>query len=147
MRSRGLKSFTASEHGASAVDFALVVVPLLLIVFGIVEYGRLMWTQAAIQEAAMAAARCMGLKQSSCATNGSYSQSQTLSYVQTKGQNWSISIPTSGVTLNNSATCSGTSGFSQVTISFTFTSAVPLLLASLSDGVNIQAVACFPNQS
>jgi len=141
-----LNDFVAKDDGGSAVEFALVVVPLLLIVFGIVEYGRLMWTQAAIQETAMATARCMGLKQSSCATNGIYSQSQTLSFVQAKGLNWSISIPTSGVTLSNSATCSGASGFSQVTISFTFACAVPILLASLSDGVQIQAAACFPNQ-
>jgi len=146
VRTRGFNDFVAKDDGGSAVEFALVVVPLLLIVFGIVEYGRLMWTQAAIQETAMATARCMGLKQSSCATNGSYSQSQTLSFVQAKGLNWSISIPTSGVTLSSSATCSGASGFSQVTISFTFASAVPILLASLSDGVQIQAAACFPNQ-
>ena len=49
--------------------------------------------------------------------------------------------------LNNSATCSGTSGFSQVAINFAFATAVPLFLGSLSDGVTIQAAACFPNQS
>jgi len=146
MRTRILKAFAGQEDGACAVEFAIVV-PLLLIVLGTIEYGRLMWTQIAIQETATATARCMGLKHASCATSGSYSASQTLSFAPAQGSNWSISIPTSAMTLNNSATCSGTSGFSQVTINFAFATAVPLFLGSLSDGVTIQAAACFPNQS
>lgn len=35
-----LKKFSRNEAGVSAVEFALILVPLLLLIFGIIEFGR-----------------------------------------------------------------------------------------------------------
>lgn len=37
---RLLKKFSRNEAGVSAVEFALILVPLLLLIFGIIEFGR-----------------------------------------------------------------------------------------------------------
>lgn len=147
MRLGRLSRFAADQGGASAVEFAIVLTPLLLIVFGGIEYGRLMWTRTALQEVAMATARCMGVKQPSCASGGSYSASAATSFAQAEATSWAVTIPTANITLSNSATCSGVSGLSQATLSYTFQTALPLLLGSLSGGKTLQASACFPNQS
>ena len=142
-----LRRFRRSAAGASAVEFALVVTPFILLVFGVTEYGRLLWTRTAIQETAIATARCMGVKQTSCATTGAYSQSKTNTFIQSQAHSWSITIPNSAVALDQSTSCQGVSGFSRVAINVTFQTAVPILLGSLANGVALSAVACFPNQS
>ena len=45
------------EHGAAAVEFALIVIPLLLIVFAIVNYGMLFSAQLVLNNAARDASR------------------------------------------------------------------------------------------
>jgi Flp pilus assembly protein TadG len=44
-----LRRFGRANGGAAAVEFALVVGPLLLLIFGVFEFGRLLWTREAIQ--------------------------------------------------------------------------------------------------
>lgn len=146
MTRRRLRAFMAGTEGASAIEFAVVSGPLLLIVFGCIEFGRLLWIRTALQETATVAARCMGIRHASCAPSGTYSSAQTTSYVQGVATGWSIAIPTSGITLNNNTSCQGIGGFSQVQLSYTFQTAVPLFVSSLSS-VPLQIAVCFPNQS
>jgi Flp pilus assembly protein TadG len=137
-------SLRHDRSGASAVEFALVLMPLLMLAFGVIEYGRLLWTKQALQEAAIAGARCMGILESSCASGGGFSSTGTTSYVQQVASGWGISVPTADVTLNHNATCGGQTGFSQVSLAFTFTSVVPKIVL-LVGGENLTATACFPN--
>jgi len=51
--------FKTSEKGAAAVEFALVVPLLFLILFGIVEFGRAYNIQISLTQAARAAVRSM----------------------------------------------------------------------------------------
>lgn len=50
-----------SEHGAAAVEFALVLLPLLLLLMGIVEFSRVYYMQLRMQRAADEAARVIAL--------------------------------------------------------------------------------------
>jgi Flp pilus assembly protein TadG len=142
-----LRRFRQANSAATAVEFSLVIVPLLLVLMGAIEFGRFMWTRESLQSAANAGARCMGVVQTACASSGAYSADKTKTYVIGEASAMSIPLTNSDVTLNHSATCAGVTGFSQVSISYTFQTAVPQLLGSLSDGVPITATACFPNQS
>jgi Flp pilus assembly protein TadG len=147
MSRRLLTSFSRSSSGTAAIEFGFIVGPLLLLLVGTVEVGRLVWTKIALQETANAGARCMGLKTASCATSGTYSSSLTTSYVSTLARGWAVTLAASNLTLSNSTTCGGQSGFSKVTISYTFQTAAPHLLTAFLGGVALSANACFPNQS
>jgi Flp pilus assembly protein TadG len=140
------------EHGCAgtaAIEFAMLAPLFLVLLFGTIEFGRLLWTKQALQEAATAGARCMAIAQGSipngsCVSGGSYSSSQTQTYVQQQAGNWGISLPTADITPNNNATCGGTTGFSQVSIASTFSSVVPKLV-DLSGAIALNASACYPN--
>src|SRR5579872_3870360 len=143
--SRRLIQAAVSRSGASAVEFALVVFPLLLVIFGVVEFGRAMWTREALQATAIAGARCMGVLNTNCATGRAYSASSTTTYVQTVARAWGIDVPGTNVSLDRNATCAGVSGFSSVSINYTFQTVTPGLLGPLNGGVPLTATACFPN--
>jgi hypothetical protein len=51
-----------SERGAAAVELALVVLPLLLLLLGIVEFSRAFYTQLRLQDAAREGARAIALQ-------------------------------------------------------------------------------------
>jgi hypothetical protein len=89
----------------------------------------------------------MGVVQTSCATSGAYSASKAISYVVAEASKLSVPLTTSNVAVNRSATCAGVSNFSQVTINYTFQTALPELVGALTGGVALSAIACFPNQS
>jgi Flp pilus assembly protein TadG len=147
MRGRRLRTLAGDNTGATAVEFALLLWPLVLVLFGILEFGRLIWINNALQETAIDAARCAGILESSCATGGAYSSGKTTTYVQSVANAWGITVPTANVTSTANTTCAGIGGFSQVTISYTFQSVVPQVLPSLSGGLPLSATACFPKQT
>lgn len=140
-----LRRFRQSVLGASAVEFALVATPFLLLMVGTVEAGRFIWTRIALQETAIAGARCMGLRTASCGTSGTYSSSLTSSYIINTARGWALTLTSANVTLTNGTTCDGQAGFSRVAISYTFQTAVPQLLGAFKNGVPLSATACFPN--
>jgi Flp pilus assembly protein TadG len=147
MNRRNLRSLARATAGATAVEFAMVLPMFLMLVFGGIEFGRVLWARQALQEAAIAGARCMAILQSSCASGGAYSSSGTTSYIQNVASGWGLSVPTSGISLNNAASCGGASGFSQVTLTSTFTSVVPKIVQLAAGGTSLTASACFPNNS
>lgn len=58
-----------AREGTTAVEFALVAPALFLILFGAVEFGRLLWTQAALHFAVEEAARCASVTPGVCGTS------------------------------------------------------------------------------
>ena len=57
-----LGRFCRDVQGASAVEFAILAVPFFMMLFGIIEGGRLLWTQVGLQHAVETAARCASLE-------------------------------------------------------------------------------------
>ena len=51
----------SGERGAAVVEFAIIVLPLLLIVFGIFDFGRVYFEQLTMQYASREAARVIAL--------------------------------------------------------------------------------------
>jgi hypothetical protein len=140
-------SLARARQATTAVEFAICALALMMIVVGFVEFGRLVWTFEVLQEAASEGARCMGLGASSCASAGAYSSANTTNYVVSVATARGVAIKAAAIALNNAAVCGGASGFSQVSISYDFTTVAPALLASLVDGFTVPASACFPNHS
>jgi Flp pilus assembly protein TadG len=146
MKNAWARLFRAKD-GASAVEFSIVAWPFLLVVIGVLEFGRALWTREALQEAAMAGARCMGVLQSNCATGGSYDPTKTKSYVRSIASGWSVALPVADISSTNGVSCGGVPGFSRVTINYAFQTVAPGVMRALSGGVTLSTSACFPNQS
>src|SRR5260221_5459899 len=56
------------ERGTTAVDVALIAPAMLLMLFGCIEFGRMVWTEDALNFAAQEAARCASVTPSVCGT-------------------------------------------------------------------------------
>jgi len=143
---RCLKSFLLNNSGANAVEFALLSVPLLLVLMGTIEFGRMYWAQHVLEQTATAGARCVGVLLPGCAQNGVYNAASTVSYVSGIAANGGIVLAGTNITVNNNTSCSGLSGFSTVKITYTFSTALPGFITSLISGPTLSAQACFPNQ-
>ncbi len=141
-----MRRWLTHQGGGAAVEFSLVITAMFILLFGVTEFGWYMWTANALQQTAIQGARCMGILASSCASGSAYSSTNTTTYVQQVASNYGITVPSAGVALSNSASCGGASGFSQVTINYTFHTVVPNLVTGLST-VAMSQTACFPNQS
>jgi Flp pilus assembly protein TadG len=142
-----IRRFGRNESGASALEFALLAVPLLLIIFGTIEYGRALWTQQAMQSLAIETARCIGVASTDCANSGTYSATRTRDHLITEAAKLGVSLSSGNITLNPSTTCRGVSGFATVAISYRFVTVVPDFITALMVGPTLNASACFPNQT
>jgi Flp pilus assembly protein TadG len=146
-----VRRFWGGECGTTVIEFALVAPLFLILIFGTIEFGRLIWTKEALQEAAVAGARCVAIAQGAvpggpCTSGGSYSSAQAISYVQTEAGKWGISVPSAAVTPTASTSCAGTGGFSEVSISTTYTSLVPKF-TQLPGTITLNASACYPSNT
>jgi Flp pilus assembly protein TadG len=143
-----------ANDGATAVEFALVVPMFLALVFGAIEFGRILWTQQALQETAIAGARCLAIAQTpntaqntgSCASAGAYSASNTTTYIENIAGSWGLSLTSSNISLNNDVASGGCAGLSEVTLTMpNFKSVVPNLIEIATGGITLTASACYPN--
>jgi len=139
-----LASWRRDESGSSALEFAIVCFPLILFMFGILEFGRAVWIEQALQNTATAVARCIGLQMASCTSGGAYSSSATATYATTIAQQWDLTISSSNINnVSTTATCGTSSAsFAQVTLNYTFTQVTNLI--PLLEGKTLTAQACFP---
>ena len=136
--------FGKAVRGTAAIEFAMLAVPFLGLAVGIFEFGRMCWTLEALQESAAQGARCIGVHQTGCYSSGAYSSDGTKTYVQTVASGWGVSVPSASITPTLSTTCGTVAGFSQIQISYTFTTVVGLLIPSLSSEP-LNVTSCFPN--
>lgn len=143
---RELRKLLGDRRGAAAVEFALVILPLLLFVFGTIEFSRLLWTRQSMQSLSISAARCMGILQPACISGTTYNATNTRSYIIARAASFGVPLSSGNITLNNNTTCNGVSGFSTVTINYTFSSIAPKLVTALAGSNALQTSACFPNQ-
>lgn len=131
---------------AETLEFALMVAPLLMLIFGTIEFGRLLWTRQALEMAAIEGARCMGVPQPSCASGGTYSAASARTFIEGVASNWGVTLTDGDVVLSQPAASGACSGLSQVTVNYTFNTAVPGLLTMLAGGSALTGTACFPQQ-
>ncbi len=59
-----------SPRGVAVVEFALVLIPLLLLVFGIINFGALMYDQSVVTNAAREGARWAAIRSSATVGSG-----------------------------------------------------------------------------
>lgn len=144
---RMLRRFLHDRRGANAVEFALIAGPFLLILLGTVEFGRAFWYRHVIQETAIEAARCIAVPQPDCASGGAYSQATAVAHVIASAGRKGVTLTSSDVTVSRNASCFGSSGFSSVSISYEFDTALPGFLSALVGGPRMSATSCFPTQS
>jgi Flp pilus assembly protein TadG len=155
MTSVSLRFLATARDGATAVEFALVVPMFFMLVFGAIEFGRVLWTKQALQQTAIAGARCMAIAQASnasqntgsCASSGAYSSSNTNTYIENVASGWGLSLTASNISLNTSVSSGGCAGLSQVTLTSTFNSVVPQIVQLAAGGTTLTATACYPNNS
>ncbi|HEY1261409.1 MAG TPA: TadE family protein [Stellaceae bacterium] len=152
MRRGGWRRLARASAGAAALEFALLAPVFIALLFGTVEFGRLLWTWQALQETAGAGARCVAIAQGTsptgpCASGGAYSQSTAQSYVEGIAGQWGVALASGDITPTTNASCGGTSGFAQVSITKSFVSMAPLAFFFPADGVSLTASACYPQNS
>jgi Flp pilus assembly protein TadG len=149
MRRRSLCALFAAREGVAALEFGLVAIPFLMLSLGVIEFGRLIWTREALQTTAMTGARCMGVRAPSCASGvpPAYDATRSSSYIQSVAAGWGITLVPASITLSANSASAACTGLSEVSISYTFQTAVPGLLTMLSGGSSLTGYACFPNQT
>lgn len=55
-----------SRSGTTALEFAFVALPFIMLIVGIMEFSRIVWTQSALQSAVEKAARCAAVNETLC---------------------------------------------------------------------------------
>jgi Flp pilus assembly protein TadG len=138
--SRDFNRFTCDAAGSAAVEFALTLPLLLLLVLGTAEFGRLLWVQNSIQYATEQAARCAAFKLTGCAdaaATQTFAASQVHGYT-TNAAEFTVTYEACGVT--------GTNGV-QVSASVPFTSLLSpssLLPFESHLAINLTGQSCRP---
>ena len=139
---RALRDRAAS----SGVEFAILAPLLIVVVFGIMEFSRAIWTDEALANVAAKTARCVGLSLSSCAPGGAYSATNTAQYAGQVAAGWGITLPTGDVSISTASSCPGQTGQSSyvtVALSYSFTTIVPKLLPQIGSRT-LSGTSCFP---
>lgn len=116
------------DRGALSIEYAVLLPVFLSLVFGVMDLGRLVWTQVTLDRAVQAAARCAAINSTSCGTNSAvqtYATTQTWG-LTTAASNFTVTHPSCGVT---------------VSASLPFQLVVPWPGVNLS---TLSATACYP---
>jgi Flp pilus assembly protein TadG len=115
---RGPLSGRRRDRGAAAVEFALILPLLMLLVFGIIDFGRALNAQITLTQAAREGARLDALGQSNAAV---------VSRTQTAATGLNLNAPNGSVT--ETQVCmpnAGATADAQVTVSYQFSFITPV---------------------
>lgn len=105
----------AGDRGAAAVEFALLLPVVLLLVFGLIDFGRALNAQITLTQAAREGARLASFGQASAAV---------VTRTQTAANG--LSLPAADIAVTTCAPGAGAAANAQVTISYPFSFATPI---------------------
>jgi Flp pilus assembly protein TadG len=132
MTSRAMVRSKSDRRASVALEYGLIAPLLLVLVLGIIDTGRLIWTYTTLYRATEAAARCGAINDTACAT-----AAQIQSYAV--AESWGLIVSSSAFTVTT-PTCG-----LQVSATYDFTSIVPGFdLVAPMGLVTLQATACYP---
>jgi TadE-like protein len=117
----------ATGRATATIEVAIGLPAILMLLFGIVEFGRLLWTHQILMHAADMTARCYSISSPLC-TGTNTPASYAVSVASSDG----ITLDATGVPTPTAPSCTTTTGGSvnyyTITINYTFTSPVSALL-------------------
>ena len=116
----------ADRAGATAVEFAILGPLVLVVLIGVIEFGRMLWIENALQYAVAQTARCVTIDTSVC---GSLRETQDFAATSS-----GVSFPTS-IFLVGPAICGN-----KVQASYAFTFVTGLFPYSIT----LDAESCYP---
>ena len=119
------------ERGVTAIEYALLLPVVLVIVLGIIDAGRAVWTQATLNHAAGAAARCGAIDTVRCGTTA-----EIQAYAVDQAGGMALQPTIFAVT---TAVCGN-----KVTASLPLSLTLPW---NGSSSITLKAEACFPMQT
>jgi Flp pilus assembly protein TadG len=132
------------RSGAAALEFAVSVTPLLLLILGTIEGGLLLWSWQALEGAVIDAGRCAALDATAC-QNAATTPAKTASYAATAAKARGLSsVTSSNVTVSTGAAAQAlcgntTANVVAVSIAYKFSMVGLIPLPS-----NLTVAACFP---
>ena len=136
-----LLRLAADESGANAVEFALVVPFFIILLLGVYDFGRAVWTQGVLDFAVEQAARCAAIDTSTCD-----SASDTATYAS--NQTSPLAIPAADFTVTLATSCGASVTGSKVTASynFSFLGTFPLNQGKsiFPTSVTLTSSSCYP---
>lgn len=118
----------AGERGSVAVEYGIILPVLLMLTLGIIDMGRLIWTQTTLDRAVEAAARCGAVNAIECGT-----VAQLQSYAV--GEAYGLTIQASDFTVSTEA-CGV-----QVAARYPFRIVIPWVDVTQ---LTLTATACYP---
>jgi Flp pilus assembly protein TadG len=127
-----LVSIAVHKTGTALLEFAIALPVFAMLLFGIFEFGRVLWIENALHYSVQQAARCASINVNSC---GSASAIQ--SYAAGLA---GAGIPSSAFSVSLSTSCGSVTG-SKVSASYT----VPLSIPYFSFSPTLSASSCFPD--
>ena len=127
-----LLSLAADRHGGALLEFAVALPVFVMLLFGIFEFGRVLWIENALHYSVQQAARCASINANACGTT-----SATRIYAADLA---GAGIPSSAFTVSLSTSCGSVTG-SRVTASY----AVALSIPYFSFAPTLSATSCFPD--
>ena len=119
-----MKGWT-DESGASAVEFAMLIAPFLLLLFGVIEVSRALWTRQATQDVATATARCIGVLQEECSTNGAFDPTKTALFARNAAAGRAVRLEEADARYSTGGECEGLSGAAETQLRARFDSVFP----------------------
>lgn len=124
-------------RGGSLVEFALVAPTFLMFLFLLLDGGRMLFTKQALNEVAVATARCAAVKGTGCDTTAN-------------AQSWAVArgLARDNLQVSNAvvdvATCNGVSNMSRATVTTVWKKGAMGLLPQSVAPSALTSVACFP---
>ena len=128
-----MKTTIKNQRGVAAVEFALILVPLVMLVFGTIEFGTILYDKAVITNASREGARSGVV----FVADGTVGDADIVDVVNTYCGNNMISL---GASSSVSTTITRAEPFLTVRVAYRYNFLVlPSFIASLTSGINLQA--------
>jgi Flp pilus assembly protein TadG len=133
-----VQHFLRNTRGGTAVEFAIVAPTFLMMIFLMLDGGRMLFTKQALNDLAIAGARCMALQATGCA-NATAAQTWVIARARQRSQ-----LVLTTVTIDAATSCNGQTNMAKARIDYTYKKGPLNLLPQSAVPSTLTSISCFP---